>query len=698
MKKRLLSTLLILCLVTALFSGFSVTASADNETIQHTLQRGETVIGVCKTLGVDFYANYKWITETNKITNYGNLKPGMVLTLPKPGTRPSLNPAAKPSEKPSTPAPNPGGNVTPGNSTGLKLLGQDFVSSYLITHIMQRGETVSGVCNSLGINFTANSAAIQKINNIQNYNKIYVGRAILLPSVSAPASGSCIAVVAHKVVSGDAMYNICNSYGIDYSSNLKMMQSLNNRNDNLANIKVGQIIYLPVPTVITPGGGNSGNSGNGGNGGNAGGSVQPSQPGGNSGNSGNAGNTNPSDGKTYKISALTTNHGSYEVQVGGKRVNEAKSGTTVSVVATPAWDHQLGYITVTSGGKNIPVSNGQFVMPTGNVKVSVTFVSKDEYKVLRDVTSNGQFSCLVNGTAIDKAAAGQKVTIKAEPKYGYELDSVSVIIDTNHGVSVNPNDNSFIMPDEDVTVRVSFKRAAAHKITANAPAEGGYYEVRINGRVVSEANSGETVRVVAVPDKNSGYKFAGTTVKTVSGRDIPVNGGKFIMPEEDIIINVKFDKNVYTVNTQQASNGTLSIDKSKASAGDTVNVTATPNKGYELVSITVNGNAISGTSFTMPVGDATVSATFKASSYNINNTSIASKVSVDKSSATMGETVTISVDPDTSEKVKNVSVFYGTTYISTTTVAENSKYTFVMPAENVEVYVSFETVPAAPAE
>ena len=47
-----------------------------------------------------------------------------------------------------------------------------------------------------------------------------------------------------------------------------------------------------------------------------------------------------------------------------------------------------------------------------------------------------------------------------------------------------------------------------------------------------------------------------------------------------------------------------------ASAGSTITVTVTPNDGYELDCITVNGERISGTSFTMPAHDVTVRVYF----------------------------------------------------------------------------------------
>ena len=45
--------------------------------------------------------------------------------------------------------------------------------------------------------------------------------------------------------SRSAAYDLCNSYGLDYTSNVMFLQRLNNR-DNMATFYVGQSIYMPV--------------------------------------------------------------------------------------------------------------------------------------------------------------------------------------------------------------------------------------------------------------------------------------------------------------------------------------------------------------------------------------------------------------------------------------------------------------------
>lgn len=603
MKKRLISVLLTVLIVAGLFSGLTVSAAAD-DTIKHTLKSGETVSGVCAALGIDFYANYDWITKTNNIKSYNNLKPGLVLTLPAPGTKPGTGGTS------STPG-NMGGSAGSSASTTTELQGNDYASGYLINHTLQYGETVSGVCVALGIDFYANSDLILKLNNLKGYNNIIAGRKLLLPSPKAPASGSCIMIVAHKVVSGDATYNICESYGIDYTKNLDLMKILNNR-DNMAAIKVNQTIYIPVPTTIkaNTGGGNTGGSGGntGGSGGNTGG-----------GNTGSGDTGSSADGKTYSIYQNTTNHGSYQVLVDGKSASQAKSGAVVTISTDPDDYYKLGNITVTNDGKEVAtVKDGKFTMPNCNVRISVSFVSAEDYAINKARVSNGSFKTTVNGTEVDKAAAGQTVKVQASPAYGYELDSISVSY-SKGGAAVSVSNGSFVMPAGPVNVSVTFKKAEPHYISKET-VTGGSFETQINGVAVDKAESGETVKIVASPGK--GFKLASVSVVRNDGVTVAVNNNSFVMPETSVTVKVTFKAEIYTVFTDSADNGKFSIEvngktDTSAAYGDTVKVLVYPDSGYVLdsVKITKDGQEVakldSAGCFTMPDKNVRVTVSFK---------------------------------------------------------------------------------------
>ena len=68
------------------------------------------------------------------------------------------------------------------------------------------------------------------------------------------------------------------------------------------------------------------------------------------------------------------------------------------------------------------------------------------------------------------------------------------------------------------------------------------------------------------------------------------------------------DPNGITVT--QPANGTIRVNPSNGSAGTLITVTATPDEGYELAYITVDGERITGNTFRMPDKAVTVSAVF----------------------------------------------------------------------------------------
>ncbi len=81
--------------------------------------------------------------------------------------------------------------------------------------------------------------------------------------------------------------------------------------------------------------------------------------------------------------------------------------------------------------------------------------------------------------------------------------------------------------------------------------------------------------------------------------------------QKEITVTVTPARVPHTITVATDGNGTAEADVAEAKAGDPVNLTVVPNAGYKLDSITVNGEAIAGTSFEMPDADVTVAVTFK---------------------------------------------------------------------------------------
>lgn len=199
-------------------------------------------------------------------------------------------------------------------------------------------------------------------------------------------------------------------------------------------------------------------------------------------------------------------------------------------------------------------------------------------------------------------------------------------------------------------------------------------------------DSGKTYTAHIYTDKDD-RRSVNCEVKTVTSADTltltqRANGGYVVVLESP-----------HTVSRANATNGSVSVSKNSAMAGDTVTITATPSSGYEVNTITVkdaknNNVTVSGNSFVMPESDVTVTVTFKAVNYTVTvaNT-INGSASADKQTATIGTTVTVTTNPAGGYELDKITVTYSG---GTVNVTGN---TFTMPAGNVTVTVTFKALP-----
>ena len=182
---------------------------------------------------------------------------------------------------------------------------------------------------------------------------------------------------------------------------------------------------------------------------------------------------------------------------------------------------------------------------------------------------------------------------------GAELAIPDTLAAGEYAATVTATDSS--EPVQTATAEVAF--------TVVAPL---FYTVTVadgieNGTVAvdkTEAEAGETVTVTATPADN--YKLVAILVNGA-----PIEGNTFAI-EGDSVVSAEFAEIVkfHVYIADGILNGTVEADKEEAEAGETVTLTATPEEGYKLDSISVNGEPIAGTAFTMPEADALVTASF----------------------------------------------------------------------------------------
>ena len=625
--------LLVLCMAISLCAGISVTAGADDGVITYTVKSGDYMYKICKNLGLDYYSCKNAIMVLNSFsseTQMNRIYVGQTIKLPE------SNAVAASVTTTTTTTVSVGTTAVSTTSTTTSASSNDSVKFYIVPHTVVSGETLYSICNSLGTSYSKYADMILAMNGINSVTHIWAGKLIYIPVEKVPSSGTYYSVVAHKVVSGDTMTSICNTYGLNYSANATLISGLND-GYNMNAIKVGQTVYIPTTKTVSP--------------------VTPTS----------TTTATPVSG-AYAISFDSGAHGSPYATVSSARVTSANAGQTVVIEANPDSGYVLKSVSVTkkTSGAAVAVSNNSFTMPSDGVIIKVTYEA-GQYMVKQNNPANGSFSVLVNGTASDCANNGDKIKLSITPDYGYKVKKVTYarVNGTGSDVEVKADSKgvySFQMPNHNVLISVTFEAAISVPVTLkNSDGSNGSAQlqlecdgVSISGNKIPE-NTLVTVKIV--PDEGCGIDS--NTQVTFTASDCTLTKTKIaddtwtvkltgVSSGATLKVNAKIVKtNKHSITVSSNVNGcsaTVTVDKNQVSSavyGSKVTVIPAASGKYEFDEIGVR--AASGASFisvkkdtdgtyyfTMPNADVVISLTFKASAttnYRIyhntpNNTTI----------------------------------------------------------------------------
>ena len=345
--------------------------------------------------------------------------------------------------------------------------------------------------------------------------------------------------------------------------------------------------------------------------------------------------------------------------------------------------------------------SNKFRMPAAEVVISASFVTKT-YTIESDAT---------NGTITlskKKAAEGESITVTVTANANYTLvpGTLRYYNKNNKKIGASITGTSFTMPAYDVVVTAEFVIVpATFEVTVtNQTPTFGTLSVSPASPVKKET------KMTITASQNDGYIFDPTTLKVHKKDDanttVTVTNMTFTMPAYDVVVTGGFKAvPTYAVEVATVDNGTLSVDKSTASAGVTVTVTGTPSDPakYELESnsivVTKKGDAntkvtVSGNTFVMPDYPVTVTAQFGLRSYTVTAKAgiTNGKITISSAKAKVGETVTLEAKPTDAAKyeLKAGSLIAYKKGVTTETVTLTDK-TFTMPAYDVEVSAEFVT-------
>ncbi len=295
------------------------------------------------------------------------------------------------------------------------------------------------------------------------------------------------------------------------------------------------------------------------------------------------------------------------------------AGKTVSVITRAAGAIADSITVYKTGDSSVSVDYnkeaGTFVMPEYPVTVSVNFVpftpptTDYHYIATADKITGGKI-----WSSAYSAEAGDVVTIYVDPDWGWMTDDVYYTTSEGAGI-VPPSQHlthnydtdyyevwSFVMPDHDVWVYADFSYYndyGAYYIDTSYDSTLGGVEVWVNNNYTgnnwhqgSWADHNDTVSFKVKPyysDDVVSVSVVGKRTGWTYSYDYNSYSGwyTFTMPNEDVTINVDFRSGVHKVYVDKVTDGKLTVSDDWAKYGQIVYITAVPDYGCTLSSLSV---------------------------------------------------------------------------------------------------------------
>ena len=287
-------------------------------------------------------------------------------------------------------------------------------------------------------------------------------------------------------------------------------------------------------------------------------------------------------------------------------------GTSATITISPYSGYRLNRLTVNGTNVTSSVSNNQYTISniTANTTVVVAFkqIPVTTYSLSLQSGSGGSIS--YNGTFIENTIRtftvneGTSVTLAVTPDVGYQLASL-------------------IVDGTDVTSRVSNNSYTISNITANTTVEATFAVITYNLTIRATGNGtvsydGSTIRGTTrtlsveygtsaklIFSADEGYQLASLIV---GGNDVTsrVSGGTYTINDitantSVIVVFEKIPVTTYSLSIQSTAGGSVSysgttiVDATQTfslSEGASATLVITPDKGYLLSSLTVNGTDV----------------------------------------------------------------------------------------------------------
>lgn len=253
MRKNWICALLAAVLAFSFMSTAFAEGIPANATEKVTVAKGDTMYSLCRKNGFSYSAYKELLMKLNNMDDeYGltKISAGKVLVLPTSEEAADelcalLN--VESTKKADKKQENKPFSVL-GDAKKIPL--GDVASYYIISHEMERGETVSDLLKGWDMSIKDCSQRILELNGLSDFNHIPAGRSLYFPVEKVELTDNkTVTVMEHSVKPGDTAYSVCKAYGMDYNKALVTLQLLNPGVD-FTKIKADQKLYIPVKGVV----------------------------------------------------------------------------------------------------------------------------------------------------------------------------------------------------------------------------------------------------------------------------------------------------------------------------------------------------------------------------------------------------------------------------------------------------------------
>ena len=276
----------------------------------------------------------------------------------------------------------------------------------------------------------------------------------------------------------------------------------------------------------------------------------------------------------YEIAAIVGNGGNINV------ASTANCGEDVTFTVIP--DNCYGIASVTVNGTEVTLNaNNQYTINnvTENQTINVTF-NQISYTITASAGNGG--SITPNGA--NTVTCGGSISYSIAPADGYMISEVLV-----DGQSIG-SQSSYTFSDVygNHTISATFEPVPAGQIviTVNADAEGG----TVNPTGTQTITEGEDFPFTVTPD--ACYEI-GTV--TVNGTEVALDANNSYTIHnvtEEQEINVTFNLITYTIAASAENGGTITPSGDvEVNCGADASFTITPNEGYEIADVIVDGQS-----------------------------------------------------------------------------------------------------------